>query len=830
MNAMISMRHAALVLIAGTVLSTTPADAETRRFRLVWANDPTTTATVGWEQVSGGPAVVHYDRVDHGTEVSAYAHRREVDREEKFRGMHNCFARLTGLEPDTAYYFVVVDDDGPSRRFYFRTAPAVAKPFAFVAGGDSRNYRKPRRKANRLVRKLRPLFVAFTGDMINKDENGEWWQWFDDWQQTIADDGRMFPVLPHRGNHESGGNEVIARLFDTTPGNYYALDFGGDLMRFYVLNSEIPAGGKQGAWLEGDLTEHAPSIRHLCVGYHKPMRPVVLAKAEGADEYDQWAEVFHRHGVDLVFESDSHSVKRTKPLVPSTGPGSVEGFTAAYGDPNATVYVGEGCWGAPLRAADDAKPWMLASGSFNSFELVHVYEDRMEVRTVRVDSEAGVGGNAEGDELGLPAGLAVWEPASGAVLTVEGDGGRSVVVATLETGAPRPDLSGAAGQERLFRLRVPAGASDLEFRLSGGEGNADLFVNARTLPEVDDHQFGSSQPGNDERIAIESPEEGAYLVMVRGTTAFSGVTLEADCTAPVVPPVRVVTAFPRGSEWSYHDAGTAPDPKWKQPGALGWPKGRGQLGYGDGDEETTLQGRHLAYYFRRSVTLRDIDEISNVEFDLLYDDGAILHLNGVQAYRTASMPSGPVNARTPTDTRVGENTRLVFSVDPALLVEGENVIAVQVHNQSTSSSDISFDLAMRVTRPGGAGVAGYLRFVAEHRSAAGETAPEQDHNGNGIPNFAEYAFGLDPFDPVTELSHLPRLVDGEGPAIEFVRRPDPGIRWVHQVSADRADWRPGVEGEDFRIEVREAGDLERVRLIPLDETRKTFFRVEPVER
>jgi hypothetical protein len=133
---------------------------------------------------------------------------------------------------------VIKDISGVSERYWFRTAPDTPRPFTFIAGGDTRTNTTPRRAGNRLIAKLRPLFVAFTGDYIGSDNTTEWNEWLDHWQESISSDGRMYPLLPHRGNHESGGNSTLYELFDITSNNYYAVSFGGNLLRYYVLNSE----------------------------------------------------------------------------------------------------------------------------------------------------------------------------------------------------------------------------------------------------------------------------------------------------------------------------------------------------------------------------------------------------------------------------------------------------------------------------------------------------------------------------------------------------------------------------------------------------------------
>lgn len=449
--------------------------SNTSRYRLVWVNDPATTMTLCWDQATGSDATVYYGPEDQGRAWSAYPLSKTVDRAIVYRGMNNLFARLSGLLPDTAYFFVLKDSAGTSERYWFKTAPATPQPFGYIAGGDSRNNRTPRQYANQLVAKLRPLFVAFTGDMISSDNDADWLEWMDDWQQSIADDGRMFPLLPHRGNHESGGNTTIYNLFDTTPGNYYGVNFGGDLLRYYVLNSES-GESTQTTWLQGDLNAAggANAFTHLVAGYHRPMRPHTTSKGEGSSQYSAWAELFYANRFDLIFESDSHVMKRTKPIRPSVGGGSEEGFIEDTA--NGAVYVGEGCWGAPLRSADDDKGWTAASGSFNGFDLVHVYEDRMEIFTVQVDGAPNVSTLGDADNLSLPQGITLWQPASGVRH-----------IAGLRSGAPARSFA----QWQLEQFGASIEASDTADADPDADGRSNLAEFAMNLdphrPDLGDH-------------------------------------------------------------------------------------------------------------------------------------------------------------------------------------------------------------------------------------------------------------------------------------------------------------------------------------------------------
>ena len=84
------------------------------------------------------------------------------------------------------------------------------------------------------------------------------------------------------------------------------------------------------------------------------------------------------------------------------------------------------------------------------------------------------------------------------------------------------------------------------------------------------------------------------------------------------------------------------------------------------------------------------------------DDGAVAYLNGREIHRS-NLPQGNVRHDTFASLTVGGNEESAFhpfTFDPALLVEGKNVIAVEVHQTSRTSSDISFDFKLRGTASG----------------------------------------------------------------------------------------------------------------------------------
>jgi hypothetical protein len=403
--------------------------SNTDKYRLILNSDPSTSITIAWNQVSSTNPSVRYGTTDFGTTWASYPNSKTPDRVLVFKGMNNNFARITGLTPNTSYYFVIRDDAGTSIRMWFKTCPNDLSRLSFIAGGDSRNNRTPRQNANSLVAKLKPHAVFFGGDMTDVGTDLEWQQWFDDWQLTRATDGRMFGIVATRGNHEAAG--VINSLFDVNSNEYFALTFGNNLYRAYTLNSEIAvsATSAQTVWLNNDLSANS-NVIWKGAQFHTPFRPHQAAKADNLDLQSAWAQMFYDKDVRLVIDCDSHCVKSTWPLKPSTAPGNVEGFVRE--DTRGTVFVGEGCWGAPLRPADDAKAWTRDVGSFNEFKLIFIDENKIEIRTINVDNAASVANGSNTDPFTLPANLNVWNPSNGSVIVIN----RAVI-----TPAPQIELS-----------------------------------------------------------------------------------------------------------------------------------------------------------------------------------------------------------------------------------------------------------------------------------------------------------------------------------------------------------------------------------------------------
>jgi serine protease len=100
----------------------------------------------------------------------------------------------------------------------------------------------------------------------------------------------------------------------------------------------------------------------------------------------------------------------------------------------------------------------------------------------------------------------------------------------LAKGVAQTGLSGSLGSETFYTIELPAGVSDLAFNLSGGSGDADLYVRFVAKPTTATYDCCPFRTGNTEVGNIASPSAGTYHVMLRAYAAFSGVSLVADYT------------------------------------------------------------------------------------------------------------------------------------------------------------------------------------------------------------------------------------------------------------------------------------------------------------
>ena len=166
------------------------------------------------------------------------------------------------------------------------------------------------------------------------------------------------------------------------------------------------------------------------------------------------------------------------------------------------------------------------------------------------------------------------------------------------------------------------------------------------------------------------------------------------------------------TNWRFLVSATDPGATWKSVGLneSSWGTGTTILGYGDadtnipnhqvGDGANAGNGfaKNITTYFRKHFTLNNpLPSYSSLNLNLICDDGAVVYLNGTQIY-SQNMPAVFTNTTVASTSianaaeRTWTNVTLNFA---NLLIVGDNVIAIEIHQDAANSSDIAMNLLLK---------------------------------------------------------------------------------------------------------------------------------------
>lgn len=371
----------------------TTAEAMARPFmhhRVLFMHDPATKASIAWTTSDELFAFhrLHWDTVSRGGDPAEYAFSTDQvrshpytivakDRDNRIPMNIGHSVLLENLKPATTYYFVVVSGDHISREYHFVTAPDDGRPLKLLFGGDSRRppqwpeVHEDRRRVNRMIAGLveaNPGVVAFVhgGDYCAKAEWTFMTDWLSDLELATTESGRLLPLIPARGNHD---RQVVFEEMFHWPGRDHEYHYATDLsekLTLLTLNTEISHAGDQRDWLEETLRQYrgegaAAGRRWILVSYHVPAWGSVKDFAQGASQRQHWVPLFEDYGVDLVLESDHHSLKRTLPI-----------YRGEHDPEKGIVYIGDGGLGVPQRDPDPGRWYLQAPGMTSNGHHVHL--------------------------------------------------------------------------------------------------------------------------------------------------------------------------------------------------------------------------------------------------------------------------------------------------------------------------------------------------------------------------------------------------------------------------------------------------------------------------
>jgi acid phosphatase type 7 len=247
-------------------------------------------------------------------------------------------------------------------------------------------------------------------------------------------------------------------------------------------------------------------------------------------------------------------------------------------------------------------------------------------------------------------------------------------------------LSPADGTTYLNTNPIPVSAVGL--LRSGSITNVEFFVDGQKFGEDDSLPFSAvwnTVAGGSHRLtAVGQSDTGASYTSEPANIAVAQALVLSD------------------SVWKYRDDGSDQGSAWIAPefDDSGWASGPAPLGYGDSNGRLVLttnsygpdeNNKFVTTYYRQSFVASNAANYSALVVSIQRDDGAIVYLNGAEVGRF-NMPNGAVTYTNWASGNATDDGSTTFSavVSPALLREGANVFAVEIHQDAGDSSDIWF--------------------------------------------------------------------------------------------------------------------------------------------
>jgi hypothetical protein len=273
----------------------------------------------------------------------------------------------------------------------------------------------------------------------------------------------------------------------------------------------------------------------------------------------------------------------------------------------------------------------------------------------------------------------------------------------------------AAGGHVVFRADgdTDKGANHLGFKLSTGAGAIGLFAPLSTLntntsqlalidcvyyePQFTDVSEGRRPSGGSTISFLSTPTPGAANPGFGGSTTISNFTTS-------IPLLYL------SNSWRYEASGTNLFTAWRASGYndSSWSNGQGLLAFevpGVYAEpirtvlptNTTFNGFQITnYYFRTHFSVTTDLTGFTLSGTAHIDDGAVIYINGTEVQRIR-MPGGAITATTFTSSTATEPATDALNIPISALVQGDNVMAVEVHQSTATSSDIVFGLSLAAT-------------------------------------------------------------------------------------------------------------------------------------
>ena len=555
-------------------------------------------------------------------------------------------ADLTGLTPDTLYYYSITLDGQPlclpGPEYTFRTlpTPGTARDGLFWVVGDSGTgnsvqaqvhtaMRAWLKKENRSLDGYLHVGDMAYGSGLDSEFQG---YFFESYAETL----RNTVCWPSMGNHEgshSSGRTAIGPYYDAyvtpTEGQsgglasgteaYYSFDFGK--IHFICLNShDLPRdpAGAMAQWLKADLEKTKADF--LIAYWH---HPPYTKGSHDSDTESQLIEmrslimpILESGGIDLVLTGHSHIYERSMLI------------DGAYITPTTSENV--------VLNDGDGNP--AGNGAYHKSQGLRPYEGTVQI----------VAGNG------------------GASISRQSAPSPIMRVTLLEYGSVLLDLKGSTLTASM--LNADGEIRDTFQILKEGQVTVSRIAKPWQPPAFTGPKSVPPPP----RPGSLKPAPALVL---------------SKTAIPLIPPASI---------WQYL-GGTKPAYGWQEPGfdATGWLSGPAGFGYSDNDDTTQIADMRSKYRYlciRREFDLTGTGRPEHLRLNISYDDAFIAYLNGREVAR-ANVETGALDTVRGVSPHEANNKFEIFSlaVPLGLLKTGKNVLAIEGYNDDLNSSDFTLN-------------------------------------------------------------------------------------------------------------------------------------------
>ena len=512
-----------------------------------------------------------------------------------------------------------------------------------------------------------------------------------EWTYTTADTSGCFfldcPALGRRLrlNRTNNGDGSPSGIWISLDSGTSATD---DWVRWRLVKPAQPASMQALApgWSAGDIGE--PAVRGY--GYFDATLGFWLVGGSGADIFgtsDQFQFTARDYSGDGALMAHVAGISETHPFAKA---GVMFRNDAAPGAAFAHVFVGPTTSGFEYRttagaavqgayASGTAPRWVKLVRNGNAFTAFHSTNG---TAWTQLGTAQTIGMFAT-----ARAGLAVTAHDNTTLNTTAFDN-------VFVTPAPPMGLSAVSGDRQVILSWNPvAGATSYTVKRSPNSSGPFTTVVSNAATNYTDTNV----------VAFATYY---YAVSATNPAGESGNSAPVTVRVTILAPATLVGT---SAVWKYFDQTNDLGTAWRSNtfNDTAWSSGPSMLGFGDANgllpATVIASNRQWTTYFRRQFYVPDAYLVQSLDGRILRDDGAVVYLNGTEIWRDTNMPSGLITNASPALTAIGgtnESTWIPLNLPPSilnLLVNGTNVLAIEVHQNALTSSDLALNFELTGT-------------------------------------------------------------------------------------------------------------------------------------